>query len=260
MGAGHDPTQRPRAVNRSLRSPRCPSRWLRSQPPSPRKTPLRQARRRWRRLRRRVRSCRAGGAPRRFRRTRAADRDVGTRPHIAWGTADRRRLAGAAFGTSASLRAARRSHRRRQRRSPAAAPGSGGCRSAARSERPDGRARADLSSNGQSRASARASARCPAALDCARRRSGGLGPRDLAVAVRSAWRAVRSNAASVVGGTSADRYDRAIGGVDDAIGTRNAHRTTLALRNADRDLAAIENSYDHQEAPWRRFIRSHFGV
>ncbi len=81
-----------------------------------------------------------------------------------------------------------------------------------------------------------------------------------AVAVRSAWRAVRANAASIVGGASADRYDRAIGGVDDAIGARKANRTKLALRNADRNLAAIENGYDHQEAPWRRFIRSHFGV
>lgn len=81
-----------------------------------------------------------------------------------------------------------------------------------------------------------------------------------AVSVRSAWRAVRAKAAIVVGATPADRYDRAIGGVDDAIGARNAHRTMLALRNADRDLAAIEHGYDHQEAPWRRFIRSHFGV
>ena len=81
-----------------------------------------------------------------------------------------------------------------------------------------------------------------------------------AVAVRSAWRAIRSNAASVVSSTSADRYDRAIGTVDDPIGSRKASRARLALRNADRDLAAIENGYDHQEAPWRRFIGSHLGV
>jgi len=81
-----------------------------------------------------------------------------------------------------------------------------------------------------------------------------------AVAVRSAWRAVHTNTASIVGSASADGYDRAIGGVEDAIGARNVNRTTLALRNADRNLAAIENGYDHQEAPWRRFIRSHFGV
>ncbi len=81
-----------------------------------------------------------------------------------------------------------------------------------------------------------------------------------AVSLRSTWRGVRPKLSGHGSDQAIQKFDRTIGAIDDAIGTRNGKRVSIALAAADADLASLETALDNQEPPWRRFIREHFGV